>query len=136
MFGVRSSSRKLMIHLEKLYWLKHSSLNLSGYAITYKEYGDPSNVLEKVEYDVPDTLQSDQVLLKMLAAPINPADINMIQGKYALKPKLPAVGGNEGVAEIIKVGSTISLSLSIDISLNCSTSIYIMRHQILDHTHI
>lgn len=103
MYIGRYSANKLLLHIHKLYKFSQNSVNLSGYAITYKDYGDPCNVLEKVEYDVPDTLQPNQVLLKMLAAPINPADINMIQGKYALKPKLPAVGGNEGVAEIVKV---------------------------------
>ncbi|KAM3872820.1 LOW QUALITY PROTEIN: enoyl-[acyl-carrier-protein] reductase, mitochondrial-like [Diretmus argenteus] len=43
----------------------------------------------------------------MLAAPINPADINMIQGTYAVLPDLPAVGGNEGVAEVVEVGSQV-----------------------------
>ncbi|KAG8200533.1 hypothetical protein JTE90_000606 [Oedothorax gibbosus] len=81
--------------------------SLSSYALQYKEHGDPSTVLEKVELDLADNLESDQVLVKTLAAPVNPADINMVQGKYALKPKLPAVGGNEGVSEVIKVGPSV-----------------------------
>ncbi|RWS28030.1 trans-2-enoyl-CoA reductase-like protein [Leptotrombidium deliense] len=40
-------------------------------------------------------------------APINPADINTIQGVYAVKPQLPAVAGNEGVAKIVKVGHKV-----------------------------
>uniref|UniRef100_Q5RBL3 Enoyl-[acyl-carrier-protein] reductase, mitochondrial n=1 Tax=Pongo abelii TaxID=9601 RepID=Q5RBL3_PONAB len=44
----------------------------------------------------------------MLAAPINPSDINMIQGNYGLLPELPAVGGNEGVAQVIAVGSNVT----------------------------
>uniref|UniRef100_A0A8C4R5D5 Enoyl-[acyl-carrier-protein] reductase, mitochondrial n=1 Tax=Eptatretus burgeri TaxID=7764 RepID=A0A8C4R5D5_EPTBU len=43
----------------------------------------------------------------MLAAPINPADINMVQGSYAILPSLPAVGGNEGVAEVEEVGAKV-----------------------------
>jgi hypothetical protein len=31
----------------------------------------------------------------------------MIQGLYGIKPQLPAVGGNEGVAEVIAVIFTI-----------------------------
>lgn len=103
MYGLQRGIRGLFSYISLNSRFYKNALNLSGYAITYKEYGDPCTVLEKVEYEVPETLQSGQVLLKMLAAPVNPADINMIQGKYALKPKLPAVGGNEGVAEIIKV---------------------------------
>ncbi|ODM94007.1 Trans-2-enoyl-CoA reductase, mitochondrial [Orchesella cincta] len=38
----------------------------------------------------------------MLASPVNPADINTIQGTYAIKPKqLPAVPGNEGVGVVV-----------------------------------
>ena len=36
----------------------------------------------------------------MLIAPVNPADINTIQGVYPVKKPLPAVPGNEGVAEV------------------------------------
>ncbi|KAM9034157.1 enoyl-[acyl-carrier-protein] reductase, mitochondrial isoform X2 [Sarcophilus harrisii] len=46
--------------------------------------------------------------MKMLAAPINPADINMIQGTYAILPELPAVGGNEGVGQVLEVGSAVT----------------------------
>merc|ERR1711974_10312 len=43
----------------------------------------------------------------MLAAPINPADINMIQGNYGKMAELPAVGGNEGVGVVEKVGKNV-----------------------------
>jgi trans-2-enoyl-CoA reductase len=44
----------------------------------------------------------------MLAAPINPADINMIEGNYGkLADTLPAIGGNEGVGIIEQVGSNV-----------------------------
>lgn len=46
----------------------------------------------------------DDVTVKMLFAPINPADLNMIQGSYPVKPSLPAVGGSEGLAEVVAVG--------------------------------
>lgn len=38
---------------------------------------------------------------------MNPADINTIQGKYPSKPPLPAIPGNEGVGEIVAVGSNV-----------------------------
>ena len=38
---------------------------------------------------------------------MNPADINTIQGKYPSKPPLPAVPGNEGVGEVIAVGTGV-----------------------------
>ncbi|NWI64172.1 MECR protein, partial [Todus mexicanus] len=53
-------------------------------------------------------LGDSDVHVKMLAAPINPADINMIQGTYAILPPLPAVGGNEGVGEVLEVGRRVA----------------------------
>jgi len=68
-------------------------------------------------------LTPNKVLLKILAAPMNPADFNMvrrlvvirrslssrlqIEGVYSIRPELPAIGGNEGVAEVIKVGDQV-----------------------------
>ncbi|KAK9798191.1 hypothetical protein WJX73_001817 [Symbiochloris irregularis] len=43
----------------------------------------------------------------MLAAPLNPADINMIEGTYPIKPPLPATPGNEGVGVVEEVGSQV-----------------------------
>ncbi|NXA18259.1 MECR protein, partial [Ibidorhyncha struthersii] len=53
-------------------------------------------------------LGDSDVHVKMLAAPINPADINMIQGTYAILSPLPAVGGNEGVGEVLEVGRRVA----------------------------
>lgn len=47
-----------------------------------------------------------QIVVKMLASSVNPADINTVQGTYPMKPtKLPAVPGNEGVGMVIKTCS-------------------------------
>lgn len=48
-----------------------------------------------------------KVTVKWLLAPVNPADINTIQGKYPSRPPLPAIAGNEGVGEIVAVGSNV-----------------------------
>jgi len=45
--------------------------------------------------------------VKWLLSPVNPADINTIQGKYPSRPPLPAIPGNEGVGEIVAVGSNV-----------------------------
>lgn len=54
------------------------------------------------------TYFSFKVVVKWLYAPVNPADINTIQGKYPSKPPLPAVPGNEGVGEIVAAGSSVT----------------------------
>jgi hypothetical protein len=49
----------------------------------------------------------------MLAAPINPSDINSIEGVYPNKPTVPgAVGGIEGVGQVQAVGPAVTASLS------------------------
>uniref|UniRef100_A0A8B9BWQ0 Enoyl-[acyl-carrier-protein] reductase, mitochondrial n=1 Tax=Anser brachyrhynchus TaxID=132585 RepID=A0A8B9BWQ0_9AVES len=62
---------------------------------------------ELKELEVPRLGHSD-VHVKMLAAPINPADINMIQGTYAILAPLPAVAGNEGVGRVLEVGPGVT----------------------------
>ncbi len=49
-----------------------------------------------------------EVLIEMLAAPINPADINVIEGKYGDLPDLPATIGNEGVGRVAGLGAGVT----------------------------
>jgi len=82
----------------------------SSYALVYSNYGDPEKVISKVETTADvfgKSLIANQIRVKLLASPINPADINTIQGVYALKPPLPAVAGNEGCAEVLDVGPEV-----------------------------
>ncbi|CAF2265947.1 unnamed protein product [Rotaria magnacalcarata] len=68
------------------------------------QYGAPNEVLKLNQTTSIDAsqLKPNDVLIKLLASPINPADINMIEGKYALLPSsLPATFGNEGVFQVV-----------------------------------
>ncbi|GAA5442483.1 mycocerosic acid synthase [Microbulbifer sp. NBRC 101763] len=74
----------------------------------YRERGPvPQDVIEAVSFDVPE-LEDGQVLLEMLAAPINPSDVLTLTGQYGMLPPLPAIGGNEGIAKVIKQGPNVS----------------------------
>ena len=66
------------------------------------------NLYRYEKEEVPSTVGAKDVALKILAAPINPSDINMIEGVYGKKAELPSVGGNECVAEVSAVGSGVS----------------------------
>ena len=48
-----------------------------------------------------------EVLVRMLAAPVNPADLNVIEGTYGELPSLPCTIGNEGVGVVEQVGSSV-----------------------------
>lgn len=68
---------------------------------TFSSFGEPPEVIELTEKPTRE-LQPGEVRLRMLISPINPADINYIQGIYGLKPELPATAGLEGCGEIIE----------------------------------
>ncbi|ORY56504.1 NAD(P)-binding protein [Neocallimastix californiae] len=78
-------------------------------AMICEKHGKPKDVLGLKQIKVPD-INEDEVLIKFLASPINPSDINQIEGVYPIKPrfkKYGAVGGNEGVAEVVAAGSKV-----------------------------
>ncbi|XP_077861505.1 enoyl-[acyl-carrier-protein] reductase, mitochondrial-like [Saccoglossus kowalevskii] len=54
-------------------------------ALKYSEYGDPSKVVQKTAITLPYIVDENSVLVKMIAAPVNPADINTIQGLTSFK---------------------------------------------------
>ncbi|XP_075294147.1 enoyl-[acyl-carrier-protein] reductase, mitochondrial isoform X1 [Opisthocomus hoazin] len=76
-------------------------------ALLYERHGEPPAVVQLKDLEVAELGDSD-VHVKMLAAPINPADINMIQGTYPILSPLPAVGGSEGVGEVLEVGRCVT----------------------------
>lgn len=49
-----------------------------------------------------------ELLLEMLAATVNPADLNVIEGKYGELPGLPSAIGNEGVGRVSALGEGTS----------------------------
>ncbi|MGJ8664042.1 MAG: zinc-dependent alcohol dehydrogenase family protein, partial [Marinicella sp.] len=63
----------------------------------------PQDLIEAVPFEKPQ-LEEGQVLLEMLAAPINPSDVLTLTGQYGILPPLPAIGGNEGVAQVVELG--------------------------------
>ncbi len=80
----------------------------------YDRYGPPREVVRLVQSVLPSApLPRGSVLVRMLAAPINPADLNTIEGVYPIRPPLPAVPGSEGVGEVIAVEVDNSSELQV-----------------------
>ncbi|KAG0363525.1 mitochondrial 2-enoyl thioester reductase [Gamsiella multidivaricata] len=107
-------------------------------ALVYASYSRPTEALKVLKHTL-EPPADDSVQVQFMAAPINPADINQVEGVYPLKPPMTtqlytssssasfvtsppptsaasadsgnrppvAVGGNEGVAKITKVGSKV-----------------------------
>jgi NADPH:quinone reductase len=69
-------------------------------AAFFSQHGDPAQVLTLGDVPVP-TPRRGEVLVRMLASPINPSDLMYIAGKYTLQPKaFPCVPGFEGVGVV------------------------------------
>jgi trans-2-enoyl-CoA reductase len=75
-------------------------------AAIYETHGIPAEVLRIVEQPWP-VPAPNEVVVKMVAAPINPADLNAIEGKYPVRPTLPATPGMEGAGTVVEVGSAV-----------------------------
>ncbi len=72
-------------------------------AVQFHEFGPPAEVLrcEDIPAPVP---RSGEVLVRMLASPVNPSDLMSVSGGYSITPTLPAVPGFEGVGIVEKSG--------------------------------
>src|SRR5437773_5904413 len=78
-------------------------MNKTINAALYEKHGNPADVLnvEMRPWPMP---AADEAVVKMSAAPINPADLNQIEGKYPVRPELPATPGFEGAGVIVELG--------------------------------
>lgn len=91
---------------------------ISSEAVVFSAHGDPSAVLSTHKYEIDDSNLADHsIIIKTLGAPINPSDINQVQGVYPSQPpkttqlgtaEPSAVGGNEGLFEVLKVGPKVT----------------------------
>jgi len=75
-------------------------------AAVYETHGNPADVLHVESRPWP-TPGTGEVIVKMRAAPVNPADLNQIEGKYPIKAELPATPGFEGAGIVVDVGADV-----------------------------
>ncbi len=66
----------------------------------------PQDVIEAVEFEL-NPPADGEVLIEVLAAPINPSDVLTLTGDYGILPPLPAVGGMEGVGKVVQLGEGV-----------------------------
>lgn len=97
--------RLLYHHLQKNRNSTNTYMGFQSFGCSIDQYGAPLKSCNIVSDDVHFNNNSNELLVKMHASPINPSDINIIEGKYALLPKsLPSIVGNEGIMEVKKKG--------------------------------
>ena len=80
--------------------------------ISYSQLGNPADVLE-VKKEASRALNSGEVRVKVLAAPINPSDLLQISGNYGVDAVLPARPGSEGVGRVTEI-SPETKNLKVD----------------------
>src|ERR1700724_4735625 len=90
-------------------------------AVYLTAFGNPVDGLEFVDISEPDAPGPNQVLTGVEFSPINPNDLMLARGVYAIRPALPTVIGNEGVGRVlaggpgvnnVRVGDRVLLPLS------------------------
>ncbi|KAF8738852.1 Zinc-binding dehydrogenase, partial [Rhizoctonia solani] len=87
-------------------------------AVIYSSTGDPAQVLSISRVSpLPESVPTGHIGVKLLLSPINPADLNVVQGVYPSKPVIrddlgtpsPAfIGGNEGLGQVEKLGDGVT----------------------------
>lgn len=75
--------------------------------IKFYEFGSPKDVL-RVESKSIEPPKDNEVLVRMLARPINPSDLIPIRGAYSQRISLPNIPGYEGVGIVEDVGPLVS----------------------------
>ena len=76
-----------------------------GKRLIFRQTGKPAETLEIQDFS-PRQPEAGEVLVRILAAPINPADLNTIEGTYGVKLDLPATPGVEGCGEVVTSGAS------------------------------
>ncbi len=75
--------------------------------VIFDRVGSPAEVL-RLQDDVPAPEPGrGEVLVRMLASPINPSDLMYVAGKYGMKPRMPATPGFEGVGIVEASGGGV-----------------------------
>lgn len=72
------------------------------------QFGHPPDSVQLLDDPEPDAPGAGQVLVDILGASINPAELLLIQGQYASKPPLPVALGIEGAGRVRALGSGVS----------------------------
>ncbi len=74
--------------------------------LQFDHTGNPANVLQLKERAL-EPPEGHEVRVRMRYAPINPADLNFIEGTYGRAAHPPCIPGHEGCGEVEEVGSAV-----------------------------
>ncbi|KAH9943807.1 NAD(P)-binding protein [Amylocystis lapponica] len=111
---------RTLLHIMSTSTFSTSPPRLVNRALVYMQNGNPTDVLRALSYPALPAPPPRGLNIRFRLSPINPSDINVIEGVYPAKPapttalsgvhKLDEpvyVVGNEGLAEVVAVGSHV-----------------------------
>jgi mitochondrial enoyl-[acyl-carrier protein] reductase / trans-2-enoyl-CoA reductase len=93
-------------------------------------FGHPEEVADCVECPEVGEPAADEVVFEVLAFPINPADISFCQGRYRLKPPLPATPGAECAGRVISAGESVTGVKVGDLVINLDRENWAQRRRV------
>ena len=73
----------------------------------FSSVGRPDQVIECIDVNDLGLPKDNEVLIDILAFPINPADVLILEGKYGVEYKLPSKLGAESVGKVNKIGKNV-----------------------------
>ena len=90
-------------------------------------FGPPHEVVTCVEVAEVGPPAAGEVLVELLACSINPADLLIIEGRYAVRPPLPATLGIEGAGRVLAVGEGVRGLVRGDLVLSLARANWVER---------
>jgi trans-2-enoyl-CoA reductase len=78
-------------------------------AIQFTHFGAAADVAELVDVPAPGSPGPGEVLVEVLASPVNPSEFLSFEGRFgSYAPKLPAFAGGEAVGRVAEVGEEVT----------------------------
>lgn len=81
-------------------------------AARYHETGEPTEVVRVESVPVAEPANGE-VTVRLLASPIHPSDLGMLAGTYGRKADLPAIGGREGLGEVVASNAALAVGTRV-----------------------
>jgi NADPH:quinone reductase-like Zn-dependent oxidoreductase len=77
--------------------------------VVFSKHGSPESVISMEKVDSLPPVDTGSVRVKILAAPVNPADRLYVEGNYnaLTAPQFPMCGGSEGAGVVSAVGAEV-----------------------------
>lgn len=99
-------------------------------SIVFEQTGKPADILKSTEVPQPEP-GPNEVRIKVIASPINPADIMFVQNLYGIRPQLPSGAGFEGVGLVDALGEGVQMRTGMRVSFTSigTWSEYAIAHQ-------